>query len=813
MITLEQAARSRKKLLEKAVEKTYQKYIDSKSHLQCNGSNSTHEYTLGLFYCDWLDDSSKTQKDIKKSVQSCYPYCCFNHLVGLPTIKYQNEDGSTIGESEPVPLWNYEKEIISRYEETNYYALNKCRGAGASELFIRYLLFKALTATIQDRKVLIVAGINQDSAQELMYRMKVLADKLRFMYRIKPQSDSPAALFFKKGIILALPAKPSALRLLENVGNILIDESAFWNLIDDEVVLTAAEPHVFKSNAHIAVVSTPNGQRGFFWTRIFNPDIKTKYDKHTLNWTEVIDEPNQLPSFERYVRGLNEENFLELAYENSNDLVEDLLKLNSISLESWIPELNPSDKEIITLGAKETRVVLTERLKKILEHVDFDRLGSITQLGLITYVYPSAKHSRLEHSLGTYAHTCEYLRALWYNTHDPLFRSIMRKQDLYTIMLAALLHDIGYYPLAHDLEDCSKWRDCGISHENYANKIITEKLADIFKKEWGIKQPKNVSKLINPDGELTFKEKILHTIISSPIDSDKLDYLLRDGMHLGLPYAEGIDKQWFLRNLTIAYGPDIKPSIAITDKGRVAAELIATVRFHMFTVAYWHHTVRSFKAMLKYAIERLDKEKTDENEYYNWFQQLPYTDDNLVKVSNARKVIGHTDFLQLCWIRDKLDDEGKAVIDLILRRKLYKRISVFEKNSPDNGSTYNILINLQDREIENIRKQIESELKKRIIDEGFNEAENLKLLVLIDTPKLQTESNQLYVVSELGCRPISQSSLIWELLYGSSAGSIGKVRIFVHPEIVSTINQILPSKELSKLITKIVESIPHTYRR
>lgn len=235
--------------------------------------------------------STKNKKTSKNPLKAANPYCCFNHLVGLPTIKYKNENGNPLGESDPIPLWDYEKEIIFRYEQTNYYALNKCRGAGASELFIRYLLFKALTTTEQDRKVLFVAGISQQSAQALMYRMKILADKLHFMYRSKPRSDFPTELLFKKGIVLALPAKASALRLLENVGDIFLDESAYWNLIDDEVVLTAAEPHVVKSNAHIAVVSTPNGQRGFFWNKIFNPDVKTKYDKHTLNWLEVIDVP------------------------------------------------------------------------------------------------------------------------------------------------------------------------------------------------------------------------------------------------------------------------------------------------------------------------------------------------------------------------------------------------------------------------------------------------------------------------------------------------------------------------------------------
>jgi len=51
----------------------------------------------------------------------------------------------------------------------------------------------------------------------------------------------------------------------------------------------AGEPHVIKSSAHIGVLSTPKGQRGFFWTRIFDPDVETKYTKHIINWREVVD--------------------------------------------------------------------------------------------------------------------------------------------------------------------------------------------------------------------------------------------------------------------------------------------------------------------------------------------------------------------------------------------------------------------------------------------------------------------------------------------------------------------------------------------
>lgn len=528
-------------------------------------------------------------------------------------------------------------------------------------------------------------------------------------------------------------------------------------------------------------------------------------------YPSINNKPNDdLPSLDKHFKGLNNDNLLELAYENSEDLVEDLLKLNNITLESWIPELNPSAKDVIALGAKETRVTLTDRLKKILEHKDFDRLGSISQLGLITFVYPSAKHTRLEHSLGTYAHTCEYIRALWYNRHDPLFKSIMKKEDLCSIMLAALLHDVGYYPLAHDLEDCRRWRDSEIRHEQYASRIIEEQLANIIEKEWKVKS-KDVAKIIRGEAIL-FKEKILHDIINGPIDADKLDYLLRDGMHLGLPYAEGIDKQWFLRNLTVAYDPKIKPSIAVTEKGRVTAESIAIVRFNMFSVAYWHHTVRAFKAMLKYAIEKLDNEKIDEKKHFDWFQQLPYANTDFKKMKDARKVIEYTDFLQLCWIRDKLDENGKAMIDLILQRKLFKRIKVVEKNSPDTGSIYNKLIKIEAVDIEKMRVKLEQKLRKYLVDEGFTKVSNLDPLILIDVPKVPDESDQLYVVSELGCQPISQNSIIWDQLVTHMSESLGKIRFFVHPEIKENINQIFSNLDLSTLISKIVDG-PESYSR
>lgn len=267
-----------------------------------------HKFVPGLFYCGWLPNQTDEQTKLKKEVQSCKPYCCFNHLVELPIIKYEDENGTVIGESQPVPLWSYEKEVIDRYESTKFFAINKCRGAGISEILtVRHMLYKYITTRIFNRKCLVVGGIRLAESLEYLSRMKELADKIPFVYRILPKSESPSSLIFKFGVILACPSSPNVVRSYQNVGDVLLEESAFWKLIDDVPVLKAAEPHVAKSSAHIGVISTPNGQRGFFWKKIFNPQVITRYYRHVLNWKQVVDVPIPVLSKEEVLRTKEED--------------------------------------------------------------------------------------------------------------------------------------------------------------------------------------------------------------------------------------------------------------------------------------------------------------------------------------------------------------------------------------------------------------------------------------------------------------------------------------------------------------------------
>ncbi|HZR28216.1 MAG TPA: HD domain-containing protein [Terriglobales bacterium] len=206
-----------------------------------------------------------------------------------------------------------------------------------------------------------------------------------------------------------------------------------------------------------------------------------------------------------------------------------------------------------------------------------------SQLGLLNLVYPTATHSRLEHSLGTFSVLVRYLLALYNDSLNPLFKQIMDEQDFKAALLAGLLHDIGQYPLAHDLEDAD---EAGFSHVRLGIRILKDEslgLAEIINSDWKI-SPDRIVAILEADpsqmsGEL--KDRILHSLIDGPLDADKIDYLIRDSIRLGLNYGKVIDLDRLLRTLTIVFREDDNQTYAVLgihEKGKVSAESVAFAR-------------------------------------------------------------------------------------------------------------------------------------------------------------------------------------------------------------------------------------------
>ncbi len=253
----------------------------------------------------------------------------------------------------------------------------------------------------------------------------------------------------------------------------------------------------------------------------------------------------------------------------------------------------------------ETDVPVTRRLMRLVDSQPFQRLGDISQLGLVQRVYPGARHSRFEHCLGVYRLA---LIALEHLSAEPAFVEQVTDHDAKLFVLAALLHDIGHWAYCHPIEDM---RLPGMqTHEQVARGLLLEgELADLIQRDWQV-DPVEVAEMLSPTLSPNNSNKshssngsssshgrtLVRHLLSGPIDIDKLDYLQRDSLHAGVPYGRNFDQRRLLGSYCV--GPTGR-ELAITSKGKTAAEMMVFSRYVMFSEVYWHHAVRSATAMLQ----------------------------------------------------------------------------------------------------------------------------------------------------------------------------------------------------------------------
>lgn len=240
----------------------------------------------------------------------------------------------------------------------------------------------------------------------------------------------------------------------------------------------------------------------------------------------------------------------------------------------------------------ELDVPLTDRVRALIDTPEFRRLARISQLGFVSLVYPAAIHTRFEHSLGVYRLALLVLRRLG---HDPRFVRSVSPEDGELFLVTALLHDLGHWPFCHPIEDIHL---PGVpTHELFANSFLLEgEVGDVLRDDWGI-QPRDVVALLSEKpGDAT--GRLLASMLSGPIDIDKMDYLFRDSLHAGVPYGRHYDQPRLIGSLCLNESGD---GLAVSDKGKTAAELLVFARYVMFSEVYWHHGVRAATAMLQRA--------------------------------------------------------------------------------------------------------------------------------------------------------------------------------------------------------------------
>jgi HD superfamily phosphohydrolase len=422
-----------------------------------------------------------------------------------------------------------------------------------------------------------------------------------------------------------------------------------------------------------------------------------------------------------------------------------------------IPELQGIDarRQLIRIP-HELDVPLTARVRQLIDTVEFRRLAHISQLGLVSLVYPAAHHTRFEHALGVYRMALLYLRRLEY---DERFCQVISRHDAEVFIVAALLHDLGHWPFCHPIEDIHL---PGVpEHELFANSFLLEgEIADMLREDWGI-NPREVVSLLSEKPRQA-SPRVLQSMLSGPIDVDKMDYLYRDSLHAGVPYGQHFDQQRLIGSLCLNRNGD---GLAITEKGRTAAEMMVFSRYVMFSEVYWHHAVRSATAMLQRAFYLLFKDLELDNLFRLNEQQM---------ISRLRKAAGNSPAGELL---DGLFGPS---------RQLYKRLADY--SFFQNREVYQQLARRPYPWLaacgEALANVLSPRLRRRVAPHE----------ILLDAPPIQREVEfnvEVLFPKEPCYRPLADvSPVVHTLARKQFDDYVKRVRIFVHARLLDDIRKL-----------------------
>jgi len=390
----------------------------------------------------------------------------------------------------------------------------------------------------------------------------------------------------------------------------------------------------------------------------------------------------------------------------------------------------------------------------------FQRLRNIKQLGFSEFVFPGATHTRFIHSIGVMN-----IASLAF---DRLFRKHLHDKDFLrlkeTLKLAALLHDVGHAPLSHSTETVmpmlselkipveflskkDQARDRQATHEDYTIKaIVDSKFAESFnlvEKKFGV-QKKYIAELITgfTSDENYFTVAginyfpILHQLVSSELDCDRMDYLLRDSYFCGVSYGS-YDLDWLLDNLELCI-TDKKAFLGINERAVVTFDDFLLSRYHMFIMVYFHYRAVCLEQLLyKYF-------KTSPNEY-----KIP---------ASIEEYIEHDDQYLMKILKKSKNKYAEAIIKNQVPQKIYESFNEKQELTLDKIEEF-----LKAENIEYIRSSSLGRLSKYYVDENsivkfpmkvvrklFNSSEKI-MFDIDEATDLFTKFSKSHAVNRLHC--------------------------------------------------------------
>lgn len=610
-----------------------------------------------------------------------------------------------------------------------------------------------------------------------------------------------------------------------------------------------------------------------YLTQVFSPDVDSQF---CLRGVRLILRRLLKPD------SPDEEQF----YRSAEDVIADLLKLTpEFGAAQDLPELRAVPQKVVRIPVS-GNVPLTARVKALISREPVKRLTRHLQLGTIVEVYPGGAHRRFEHSLGVFFAAIQYAKALYADRTSVFWRLTLSKEDVEALLIAALIHDVGHLAYGHYLEEMGSLFS-GLTHEEYAQLVLrgahapnraagalpehvseaaakdraellailkgdpsscSEDLnsflmlvADILsgqKTSSSSASAGEMPALFNEDAELNrslvnkFKIEILHSVLDSALDVDKLDYLRRDALHAGVDYALGIDVDRLLQSLTtLHYLPrelaqsylrkgaqELTACVAIDSKGILPLESLLIARYQMFQSVYWHHTARAHTAMLQFCVceflachpEGVIKALHELVEEFRGS-----SDDAALRFLASR--------LSNSLIEQRMKDVLIGACDALLgvREKAYKEAFVlpYKGHSPSMGAddviaVYKRLVELSEslfkastpsafvKRSKRLRREFTSALTKKL-PSGVRIVEG-ELLVDIP-PAGRDQVNNLFVLDRGGAHKIEDLSYMAFAVSESFRYWTRPFRIFLSPALMGRLrNANLLERQLSDLCWEVL---------
>ena len=227
-----------------------------------------------------------------------------------------------------------------------------------------------------------------------------------------------------------------------------------------------------------------------------------------------------------------------------------------------------------------------DREVAIMDHPLFQRLRRIRQLSGAHLTYPSAQHTRFEHSLGT-------MHVAGQAGHMLMEKGMMDTDQIELLRLAALLHDVGHGPFSHLFEEILQYSHT--SHEEFGMRLILEsEIGDILS-QYGYDK-----KVIVGIAFGTSKYQYMNQIISGALSADMMDYLRRDSYFTGAQMGR-TEYQRIIQSFVVH-----KRELAIEHSALYSFESMMHARYQMFKAVYFHRSVRAAEVMLLEALRMSD---------------------------------------------------------------------------------------------------------------------------------------------------------------------------------------------------------------